>query len=113
MGSRFGGLLAHAGEDVTLLARGDRLAAIPADSLTVATRDQGTITVRGPATDRPESIGPVDLILFCVKDYDTVTAAAQIRPLVATDTLVISVQNGVDCAERIGAVLGHQHVLGG
>ena len=58
------------------------------------------------ATDDPATVGPVDLVLFCVKSYDTTTAAEQIRPLVGPETVILSVQNGVDNEERIAEVVG-------
>lgn len=112
-GGFFGGLLARAGEDVTFIARGEHLAAMRTRGLTVASRLAGDFTVAAPATDDPAEIGPVDLVLFCVKTYDTASAAARIRPVVGQDTLILPVQNGVDSAERIGQIVGRGHVLGG
>jgi 2-dehydropantoate 2-reductase len=65
------------------------------------------------ATDDPAEVGPVDLVLFCVKSYDTDTAAAQLGPLIGQGTAVLSLQNGIDNEERIAAVVGAEHVLGG
>jgi 2-dehydropantoate 2-reductase len=111
-GGYFGGLLARAGEDVTFIARGATLAALRADGLTVESRVEGTFTIPVRATDDPALVGPVDLVLFCVKAYDTATAAAQIRPLLGTETLILSVQNGVDNEERIAEVVGPAPVIG-
>jgi 2-dehydropantoate 2-reductase len=61
----------------------------------------------------PAAIGHVDVVLFCVKLYDTETAAELIRPLIGPHSMVISVQNGVDGAERIGHVLGERYVMAG
>jgi 2-dehydropantoate 2-reductase len=66
-----------------------------------------------PSTDDPTTIGPVDAVLFTVKSYDTDTAASRLPPLLAADTPVVSLQNGVDNEERIAAVIGAQHVVGG
>jgi len=55
----------------------------------------------------------VDLILFCVKTYNTDEAAEAIRPVVGPHTVVMSLQNGIDAAERIGEVVGMEHVIGG
>jgi 2-dehydropantoate 2-reductase len=65
------------------------------------------------ATDNPAEVGPVDLILVCVKAYDTDTAAQSIQTMISDTTVVISLQNGVDNAMRLIGVLGTQHVLGG
>jgi 2-dehydropantoate 2-reductase len=56
------------------------------------------------ATDKPASVGPVDLLLICVKTTDTDEAAQAIKPIVGQNTTVISLQNGVDAAERIRQV---------
>ena len=112
-GGYFGGLLARAGEDVTFIARGTTLAALRANGLTVESRVEGTFTVPVQATDDPMTVGPVDLVLFCVKSYDTTTAAGQIRPLVGPETVILSVQNGVDNEERIAEVVGPAPVIGG
>ena len=113
LGGFFAGVLARAGHDVTCIARGEHLAAIHAGGLTVRSPRTGDFTVRLKATDDPQDIGPVDLVLFCVKTYDLDPAARLVRPLVDTQTVVIPVQNGLDAAERLGAILGRGHVLGG
>jgi 2-dehydropantoate 2-reductase len=111
-GGYFGGLLARAGEDVTFIARGPHLDAIRARGLHVRSRLAGDFTVRPQATDDPRGLGPVDLILFCVKSYSTAEAAEKIRPLVGPQTMVLSVQNGIDNNERIAEVVGPKPVLG-
>lgn len=111
-GGYFGGLLARAGEDVTFIARGAHLEALRSRGLTVRSRLAGDFTLPVQATADPSQIGPVDLILFCVKTYDTETAAEQVRPLIGRDTVVLSVQNGIDNEERLAQTLGAEHVLG-
>ena len=105
-GGFYGGLLARAGEDVTFIARGAHLEAIRARGLTVKSRLAGEFTIPARATADPRSIGVVDLVLFCVKTYDTEPAAALIRPIAGPDTVILSVQNGVDNDERIARVVG-------
>src|SRR5262245_44449846 len=112
-GGYFGGLLARAGEDVTFVARGAHLEAIRANGLTVRSRLVGDFTVPARATDDPAESGLADLILFCVKAYDTEQAAQQIRSVVGSDTVILPVQNGIDSAERIGRVVGLGQVIGG
>ncbi len=111
-GGYFGGLLARAGEDVTFIARGTHLAAIRAQGLRVKSRLAGDFTVAARATSDPSDVGQVDLVLFCVKTYDTGTAAEQIQPLVGPQTAVLSVQNGIDNAERIAKAVGNRAVVG-
>jgi 2-dehydropantoate 2-reductase len=111
-GGYFGALLARAGEDVTFIARGAHMEAICNQGLTVKSRLAGNFTLPVKATGDPGEVGPVELILFCVKAYDTATAAEQIRPLVGQDTVILSVQNGIDNDEQIGKVVGNEPVVG-
>ena len=111
-GGFFGGLLARAGEEVTFIARGDHLEALRSRGLTVESRLAGEFTLPVRATDSPSEVGPVDLVLFCVKTYDTDSAAERIRPLLDSDTMLLSLQNGVDNAERIARIAGHESGLG-
>lgn len=113
LGGFFGGWLAAAGEAVSFVARGDHLRAMQANGLTVrsALGDRTVQPVR--ATGDPETIGPVDVVLFCVKTYHLEEAAPLCRPLLGADTAVISVLNGVEAPARLGAVLGPGHVVPG
>lgn len=112
IGGYFGARLAQAGEDVSFIARGEHLRAIKARGLRVRS-PSGDFTVNVPATDDPRTMGPMDVVLFCVKSYDTESAAEAIRPVVGPDTDVLSLQNGVDNEEKLGRILGPGHVLGG
>jgi 2-dehydropantoate 2-reductase len=111
-GGYFGGLLARAGQDVTFIARGSNLQAMRARGLTVESRLAGTFTLPVRATDDPSEVGPVDLILFCVKTYDTDAAAESVRPLLHPETMLLSLQNGIDNIERIARVTGHTPGVG-
>jgi 2-dehydropantoate 2-reductase len=113
IGAYYGSRFAAGGVDVHLIARGSHLAALQADGLTVVTDDHGTMTLRLPATDDPATIGPVDFVLFCVKSYDTESAALRLPPLIHAETGVISLQNGIDNEARLAAVVGWPHILGG
>ena len=113
VGGYYGGLLAQQGNEVTFIARGAHLYALRHSGLTVKSV-YGDFTVSpANATDAPINVGPVDLILFCVKTYHTDEAAQAIRPVVGRHTAVLSLQNGVDAAERIGNAIGIEHVVGG
>jgi 2-dehydropantoate 2-reductase len=112
VGGYFGGLLAKSGEDVVFIARGAHLQAIKKNGLQIRS-PKGDFTIKSVATDNPSEIDPVDLILFCVKGYDTEDAANQVKPLVSKDTTVISLQNGVEKEEILGSILGADHVMGG
>lgn len=111
-GGYFGGLLARAGEEVTFIARGAHLEAIRKNGLTVKSALAGDFNIPATATDNPDEIGPVDFVLFCVKAYDNPVAADLIRPLIGPQTLVLSVQNGIDNEQLIGKVIGPEHIVG-
>ena len=111
-GGYFGGLLARAGEEVTFIARGDHLEAIRQNGLAIKSVLAGDFSIPAKATDNTQDIGPVDLVLFCVKAYDNAAAAGQIRPLIGPQTVVLSVQNGIDNEQQIGEVIGAEHILG-
>jgi 2-dehydropantoate 2-reductase len=111
-GGYFGGLLARARQDVTFIARGTQLEALRTHGLTVESRLAGTFTVLVQATDDPNEVGSVDLILFCVKTYDTDTAAESIHPLIRPETMLLSLQNGIDNEERIARAVGHDSGIG-
>jgi 2-dehydropantoate 2-reductase len=113
VGGYYGGLLAQQGNDVTFVARGAHLYAIRHEGLKVKSV-HGDFTVSPTnVTDYPAQVGLVDLVLFCVKTYSTDEAAEAIRPTVGAQTAVVSLQNGIDAAERIGKVVGAEHMIGG
>jgi 2-dehydropantoate 2-reductase len=111
-GGYFGGLLARAGEDVTFIARGDHLAAIRKNGLAIKSVLSGDFSISANATDNTGDMSPVDFVLFCVKAYDNAAAADQIRPLIGPETVVLSVQNGIDNEQQIGDVIGPEHIMG-
>jgi 2-dehydropantoate 2-reductase len=111
-GGYFGGLLSRAGEEVIFVARGAHLEALRTRGLRVKSKLAGEFTLPVRATDSPNEVGPVDLILFCVKTYDTDSAAESIRPLIGAETMLLSLQNGVDNSERLARIAGHNSGLG-
>ena len=113
VGGYYGGLLAQQGNEVTFIARGAHLYAIRHEGLKVKSIHGDFKVFRANATDDPAKVEPVDLVLFCVKTYNTDDAAEAIRPVIGPQTAVLSLQNGIDAAERIGKVVGMEHVIGG
>lgn len=113
VGGYFGGLLAHAGYDVTFIARGEHLAAIRTRGLQVQSVHGDFVVAPAAATDTPATIGPVDYVLFATKTYHLDAALAAMRPLIGPQTAVIPLQNGIDAADRTAAALGRAHVIGG
>lgn len=112
VGGFYGARLARAGHDVTFIARGAHLAAIRARGLQVRS-PLGDFTVNAPAEDDPSRIGQVDVVLVSIKAYDNPTALPLLAPLVGNDTVVLTVQNGVDSAGDVAAVAGEARTLGG
>lgn len=113
VGGYFGARLAAAGEDVTFLARGAHLKAMQDGGLHVESPQGSFHLPRVQATDRPQAVGPVDVVLFTVKMYDVDAAAATLPPLVGPDTVVITLQNGVEAIDMVAAHVGAGHVAGG
>jgi 2-dehydropantoate 2-reductase len=113
IGCIYGAALAKAGADVTFIARGAHLAAMQTNGLKIEGDRGETYLPKVQATDDPESVGPVDYAIFCVKLWDVESAGAAIRPLVGPETAVIPQQNGVDAHERLIPVLGREAVMAG
>lgn len=112
IGGYYGGRLREAGHDVVFVARGAHLDALRRRGLTVRT-PAGESTVPVTAVAETGGVAPVDLALFCVKSYDTDTAARLLPPLMAPHTAVLTLQNGIDNADTIGAMVGLAAVVPG
>ena len=113
VGGYFGARLAQSGADVTFIARGAHGAAIREKGLKVFSPNGDVLVHPAKAVSDPAMIGPVDVVLFCVKLWDVDIAAEACKPLIGPDTAVICFQNGVDAEDRVAAVLGERHAVGG
>ncbi|MGB7623850.1 MAG: 2-dehydropantoate 2-reductase [Terriglobia bacterium] len=134
VGGYFGGVLARAGEEINFVARGEHLKAMLEHGLKIDSVAGGfEIEIKPPppqeppegapaaisrrptayATHDPRTIGQVDLVLFCVKTYDTEAASKAAFPMVGPSTTILSLQNGVDSVDKLGRDHGRNHVLGG
>ena len=112
-GGYFGGRLAQAGHSVVFIARGEHLAAIRRDGLRVESPAGDFIVRPADATDAPGSVGPVDAVLVGVKAWQVPEAATAMVPMLSPVSLVVPLQNGVEAADQLAAVLGGGRVLGG
>ncbi len=112
IGGCYGGLLAQAGNDVTLIARGAHLAAIKEKGLQLI-QPEGDFTVAVAATDDPSQVGSVDLVIFSVKAHQNSKAVPLIEPLIGEDTTILTIQNGVESADELGQDYGAERVLPG
>jgi 2-dehydropantoate 2-reductase len=113
VGGYFGGRLAQAGEEIIFIARGEHLRAIRDHGLRVDSIKGDFVVRPALATDVPEQVGVVDAVLVGVKAWQVPRAAEAMRPMVGPDTFVVPLQNGVEAASQLAAVLGERHVLGG
>lgn len=113
VGGYFGARLAAAGEDVTFLARGAHLKAMQESGLHIESPNGALDLPKVQATDRPQAIGPVDVVLFTVKLYDVDASAATLHPLIGSNTVVITLQNGVEAMDLVAKHVGGAHVAGG
>jgi 2-dehydropantoate 2-reductase len=113
VGGYCGGRLAQAGHEVVFITRGEHLRAIQAGGLKLVGAAGEVVIADAQATDTTELVAPVDVVLFCVKLFDTEDAARAVAPLLAKGGVCITVQNGVDGQHRIGAIVGYDRVMGG
>jgi 2-dehydropantoate 2-reductase len=113
VGGYFGGLLARAGYAVTFIARGEHGTAIQAHGLRVESVHGDFTVYPAQVSADPAAVGPVDCVIFAAKTHHFAQALEAMRPLIGPDTTILPLQNGIDAAERIAAVLGRQHVIGG
>ena len=113
VGGYFGARIAATGHDVAFIARGAHRDAIHRDGLKIESA-LGDLHLKDVnVTDDPKQVGPVDVVLFAVKLWDTESAGEQTRPLVGSNTRVITLQNGVDSVERLVPILGDNAMIGG
>jgi 2-dehydropantoate 2-reductase len=110
IGSYLGAMLARSGVDVTLVCRGQHLAAIRSRGLSISTPKEA-FSIPVHATDRPE--GMKEVIVQAVKLYDLASSTQQMLPMVGPQTMVLPIQNGVSAAEEIAAVVGKEKLVGG
>lgn len=114
MGGIFGGYLARAGNDVTLIdVSKPAVEAINTNGLAIEEKDGSQPVIRVPASNDPSSVGPVDLIINFVKCYHTEAAIHSAAPMIGQDTAVLSLQNGWGNAPRIAGIVGEDRVLVG
>ena len=113
VGGYFGGRLAQAGNDVTFISRGSHLEAILSHGLQVKSINGDFVVHPAKATDQPEQVGSVDLILCCVKSWQVAEAADAMAAMVGPQTIVIPLQNGVEAHTTLSQALGSERVLPG
>jgi 2-dehydropantoate 2-reductase len=113
VGGYFGGRLALAGQDVTFIARAAHLAAITESGLRVDSIGGDFLVHPAKATDSPQSIGRVDLIILATKAWQLDSAIEQMKPLVGEGTMVLPLLNGMEHMDTLLTAFGREHLLGG
>lgn len=113
MGGFFGGKLLQAGHHVRFLARGPHLQAMKKGGLKIHSSAGTWTTPPDTALESTKESEPVDVVLFCVKAYDTEAAAKQLDPVLSPHTIILSLQNGVENEEIIRRHIPRGRVYGG
>lgn len=113
LGGLYGTLLARAGHEVTVLARGVAVDTLRANGLTLESATFGSFSAPVTVIEDPAEAGETDLIFFAVKAYDLESTARQIAPLVREGVTVLTIQNGVEHPQKLADILGEAAVLPG
>lgn len=112
IGAYFGARLHQAGEEVVFCARGRNLRALREHGLEVKS-PRGDFQGLVRATDNPREFAPYDLILFCVKMYDTDVAAQSLAGCLAPGGAILTLQNGVESESRLAEYFGRDAIMAG
>ena len=113
VGGYFGAKLAKSGQGVTFIARGAHLDAIRTKGLQIQSAKLGDFVVKATAESDTSKVGPVDVVIVAVKAYDNSTALPMLKPMIGANTVVLTLQNGVDSVDEVAVVAGEGQVLGG
>ena len=112
VGGYFGGLLARGGHEVTYVARGAHVEAIRRNGgLRVESQNDGDFEAPGRGVADTGEAGVQDLVLFNVKMHHNASAIASLPPMIGPETVVLTLQNGIDNGEQIAAAVGTDHVM--
>jgi len=112
VGAYFGARLQQAGEQMVFCARGEHLRALKDHGLKFSSY-QGDFSIAVTATSEPRDFAPYDLILFCVKSYDTAAAARTLEGCLNPGGAILTLQNGVENEAVLAEVFGREAVMGG
>ncbi len=113
VGGYFGARLAASGQEVTFIARGAHLLAMRENGLRVKS-DLGDVHIQpADATDDTAAVGAVDTIVIAVKLWDTEEAGRAALAMIGPGTTLVSLQNGVECNDILGPIVGGERLIGG
>ncbi len=113
VGGYFGGVLALAGQDVTLLARGDHLAAIKANGLKIETPTAELLAPKLTAIGDAEACEPCDLVIVAVKGWQLADVMDQIQRLSHERSVILPLLNGVSATDQLRAGLSNRQIASG
>lgn len=113
VGGYFGGRLAQSGEDVYFLAHGRTLAAMREHGLRVDSTKGDFTLPKVQVAEKAAEIGPVDLVLVCVKGWQIPELAPVVEPLLGPETIVLPLENGVEATDQLAQFAGRERVLVG
>jgi 2-dehydropantoate 2-reductase len=111
VGGFLGAMLARAGHQVSLLARGPHLAAITQGGLQLTSRQFGSFTVTPAAMDDAAQLGRNDLVFITVKMNDFEEAARTAKGALLDDGFSVTIQNGLDAPDILARVVGEERTL--
>ena len=112
IGCLFAGFLARANEEVWLLDKNpQRAEGLKGEGIKI--EGLSNVSVKINATTNPDEIGRTDLVIICVKSYDTEQALRSAKQLVGEKTAVMTLQNGIGNTQIMGDVVGQDRVIGG
>ena len=112
VGAYYGAQLQRSGEDVVFCARGDNLRAMRKNGLEIKSF-KGDLKLAVKATGDPREFAPYELVLFAVKSYDTESAAQQLNGCLASNGVLMTIQNGVENEEVLCRCFPRDTVMGG
>jgi len=112
VGGYYGAVLMKAGVNVSFLVTPRSLPILQSKGLTVKSKGE-VWNFRPPVSTNPEELCPCDLIIIAVKRYDTDKVLDTIQPVVTKDTIILTIQNGIDGEEDILRRFSDANVLGG
>lgn len=112
VGGYLGAKLWKAGNEVVFVARGAHLSAMMQNGMKLES-PEGDFIVRAAFTDNLHGYQPFDLIIIAVKSFDTISAAQIIKPLIKNETVVFSIQNGVENEDILAESTGKQYIIPG
>lgn len=113
VGGYFGGRLAHAGNDVTFIARGEHLAAMQESGLRVDSIGGDFVVKPVNVTDSPQSVADADVVIIATKAWQLVESIEQLKSLFGEHTVVLPLLNGIEHMDLLVDTFGEERVLGG